>query len=145
VTIDQVTFNTFLSLCALLGAIYVGVSRVGGLGEKFGQLQLKVDTMWDVLMKGAIVAARRTGVLQENSPVRLNPEVAKHFGELGYRIKAFYAQMALAHLTDSEVVLILARTFGDEIMERVGTDLLPNFGAALIAALQLCKEGLPDA
>jgi hypothetical protein len=126
-------------LARLLGII-VALVGLGKLFVDFGALKLKTDTMWDVLMKGAIVAARRTGVLQENSPLRLNPEVPKLFGELGDRIKTYYAKNGLRHLSDSEVVLILARQFGEDIMALVGGDLLPNFGAALIAALQLCKE-----
>jgi len=125
-------------------ALLLGIIAILKLFLDLGALKLKTDTMWDVLMKGALVAAKRTGALVENSPLRLNPEVPKLFGELGDRMKAYYAKNGLRYLSDSEAVLLLARKFGDEIMARTGSEILPNFGAALIAALELCKEGLSD-
>jgi hypothetical protein len=134
---------TELQIVRLVGEVLGLLLAFAGFAKlfsDFGALKLKTDTMWDVLLKGALVAAKRTGVLIENSPERVNPEVVKLFGKLGDRMRVFYYRNRLEQRGDNEVVLILARTFGDEIMGYVGGPVLPNFGAALIAALRLCKE-----
>lgn len=133
ITLDMATAGLILGLINILGVVWLG-------GVKYARLELKTNTMWDFIMAGAKVEARLKGVIQANSPMRLSREVAHQFGELGRQIRKWYIENNLKRRSDSELSLLLVTKFGDALVEQVCLPLTINMGAALMAAVQLCRE-----
>lgn len=128
-------------------ALVLALLNLGGLvytlGWRIGRLQLKVDTLWDFMIQNARTDARARKVIQEESPVRLNGWVKEQFVrvELDRPLLTFYRLFGMQTCTDSEVVWLFYQKFRDPLIEKICLPLSVNLGSALIAAVQLCREG----
>jgi hypothetical protein len=127
------------------------IRRVRAEAERTGQLELKVDTMWELMFKSSQVHARQRGVLRSASPDRVDPQIRAQFDSsgLGAKVLHYYANTAfkdgrkLKDLVDSEIGLIFARSFGDDLITDICMPLASEhitLGDALVAAVQLCRE-----
>lgn len=125
-----------VSLLNLVGLIYF-------LGVWKGQIDVRVDTIWDVYVKSALTDARQAGVLKQNSPLELSDNVNEHFERnamISKKLLELYRFCSKRGMSDSGIIFEFARRFGDEMDEYVCKPLGINFGSALAAALQYCKE-----
>jgi hypothetical protein len=107
---------------------------------RYAKLELKTDTMWDLLIKEAVVEARRQGVLVKQSSEKLNVDIAAQFGDLGISLREFYNKHRLFEVTENELILILAQQFANELIEKVAVPLNLNLRQVLVAAAHLVKE-----
>lgn len=133
ITLDMAMLGLILGIINVLSVVWLG-------GVKYARLELKTDTMWNFIMAGAQVEARLKGVIHTNSPMRLNREVAQRFGELGRQMRKWYVENNLRRRSDSELSLLLVTKFGDSLVEQICLPLNLNMGAALMAAVQICRE-----
>lgn len=138
------------SITALIGLV-MGLANLFGLiyvvASKLSRLELKTDTMWRYLFEAAFLDARQKGVLAAHSAFRLEPHVAQQFrvNAFGTRVITYYQQRQLALRSDSEVTWELFKQFKAELVEQICLPLGLNMGAALVAAVQLCRDADADA
>ncbi len=123
----------------LVALIYV-------VGVRMGRLELKTETMWELLVKGAMLEAHRAGVVTRGnpSPLHVRPEIARYFESFRMKLVELYRDAKAKQLSDSEIVFIFATKFADELANRVCIPTGINLGMALVVALQLCKEEETD-
>jgi hypothetical protein len=161
ITLSASTIALFTSILGFLIAVFTLVTmwttylkRVRAEAERTGRLELKVDTMWDLMFKSSQVHARQRGVLRASSPLYVDAKVRAQFtsSNLGPEILQYYAkstvregdrEVPLRELLDREIGLIFARAFGDDLIERICLPLAADhvtLGDALVAAVQLCRE-----
>src|SRR2546421_668889 len=112
ITLSSGTMALILGIVNLLALIYFA-------GVKLGRLELKTDTMWDVVVKGAMVDARRSGVLQVNPHLRVSVKVATALQPLKPKLLPLYRRALSNGRGDSEIVLLFATHFMDELIEQV--------------------------
>lgn len=124
-----------LGLTNLIGFIYV-------FGWKIGRLELKTETMWKYIFEAAFIEARQRGVVAIHNDYRLSDNIRDVFvsNGLGEKIQDFYVTHKLNLRKDSEITWELFNKFQEELIEQICMPLGLNMGAALIGALQLCKE-----
>ena len=124
-----------IGLINLVGLIYV-------TGWRLGRLDLKTETMWKYLFEAAFVEARQRGVITANSAYKINAKTKQQFmlNDLGKDIYAFYRDHHLSMMPDSGATWELFKQFQRELTEQICMPLGLNMGAALVGALQLCKE-----
>lgn len=141
ITITEGTIALILGLLNIIAMVFGAIKITTAGAARFAKLELKTDTMWDVFVKGARLEAQRAGVVQQQSALRLNPDLTPHFGPLRDKLLELYREAIQERLSDNEIVLIFAAKFSDELIERlVVPNLVPNLGAALWGALQFCRE-----
>lgn len=124
-----------LGLTNLIGFIYI-------FGWKLGRLELKTETMWKYIFEAAFVEARQRGVVAIHNDYKLNGKIRNIFviSGLGKEIQDYYIIHKLKLKKDSEITWELFSKFQEELTEQICMPLGLNMGAALIGALQLCKE-----
>jgi hypothetical protein len=158
ITLSASTVALFTSILGFLIAVFTLVTmwttylkRVRAEAERTGRLELKVDTMWDLMFKSSQVHARQRGVLRASSPLFVDPKIRAQFraSGLGAKILDYYQNTTfkdgtkLKDLADGEIGLIFARAFGDDLIEAICLPLAADhitLGDALVAAVQLCRE-----
>ncbi len=125
-----------LSVLALLSIGYT-------VSVRMAKLELKVETIWDFLVRRAFSEAVEKGVAKMNSPVSITPEARNMMGEMIPILQYYYKQEGYK-LSDGELMLDIERRFGDDLLRLV---CLPNkldAGACLIMALMVAKEINPQ-
>lgn len=144
--IDAAHVALLLVIINIIGALlnarktYGDIEKQGRAAvERLAKMELMTQTMWDVLIKGAIVEARQRGAILTQSAAKLDDKIVIQFGEFGAQLRGFYATNNLQSLSDNEVMLILAREFGNELVERVCLPLGLNLATALVLAVHICK------
>jgi len=125
---------------ALIGLALNAIATIYAVLVRIARVELKTDTMWDFLLKGALVEAQQKGIVKAHSPIRPSRDVIQQFGELGRQIRKWYVENNLKKKTNSELSLLLVTKYGTELVEQVCLPYDLNLGAALIAAVQFCRE-----
>lgn len=127
--------SLIIGLINLIGFIYV-------FGWKIGRLELKTETMWKYIFEAAFVEARQRGVVAIHNDYKLNGKISNIFvsSGLGKKIQDFYMIHKLNLKKDSEITWELFNKFQEELTEQICMPLGLNMGAALIGALQFCRE-----
>lgn len=108
--------------------------------DKLTQLEVKVETMWLFHLRRGMAEAVDKGMASLNSPLVVNGKAREVFGVLGKELEDFYKQLG-RELVDAELALELERKFGDRILKEV---CIPNdmkYGACLLIAVSLAKQG----
>lgn len=110
------------------------------ISRKLTELEVKVETMWLFHLRRGMAEAVDKGVGTLNSPLVLNEKARQMFGPFGGELEVFYSGLDRT-LSDSELALEIERKFGDRILKEV---CLPNdmkYGACLLIAVSLAKQG----
>ena len=131
-TIDHATIALALSVLSIIGTIY-------GVGYKMGRVELKVDTMWDFMMRRATSEAVMSGVATIKSPAVVNEEAKRWMAPLIGPIREFYAKLG-RRMTDNELAMEIERRFGDRILQEVCIPHKLHMGACLLIAMQAAKD-----
>ncbi len=121
-----------LGSLALLGVGYT-------LSVRLAKLELKVDTIWEFLIRRAFSEAIQKGIATLNSPVVVTQAAKAMMDPLAFALRTFYINHG-HHLTDTELMMEIERQFGDEILHKI---CIPNgflAGACLVIAAQVAKE-----
>jgi hypothetical protein len=143
VTIDAQTValvGTILTI--VLGGITL-VKALIAVGVRVGTLEAEHRLMIRLVLGDAHVDAIRKGLLQSQSPVRLDARIASYFKDngIGDRLASFYRHRKLRNLPDALAKWELYREFLDEWESKVSQPLGINLSLALEVALQFCKDG----
>lgn len=133
-TIEQIGIivGIITGVLSFLGAVHLN-------GSRSAKIEVKVDTMWEFLMRRALSEGLEKGVVSMNSPVVVNEEAKKWMAGMAIELQKFYRKLG-RNLTDHELAFEIERHFGDQILKEV---CIPNGlsgGACLLIALEVAKE-----
>jgi hypothetical protein len=124
-----VILNSLVSVVSLLGVVWLSAVKVTAL-------EVKVEKIWNCLMKRAMSEAIVQGIAVHNSPVRITDETKRWMSDLIPPIKEFYVKLARREITDAELVLEIERRFGERILNEVCIPHGLYMGACLLIAIQ---------
>lgn len=120
------------SIISIVGLIYLA-------GFKVSRIELKVDTMWDYLIRGAKVEGNKNGIFTVRSPAAPTTVGRDLYKDLLPELAKFYGERCL-HISDMNSFLEFERKFGNILMEKI---CIPNnfsMGSCLIAAFIYGRE-----
>jgi len=106
---------------------------------KFSRMEVRVETMWDFLMRRAVSEAIQKGIATLNSPVEISNDAKLWMKELSNELRRFYQRIG-RQLSDRELALEIERRYGDQILKQV---CIPNGlfqGVCLLIAVAVAKE-----
>ncbi len=104
-----------------------------------GRLELKVDTLWEFMMRRARSEAIKEGVAKRNSPIEVTQEAKNWMRPLIVPIREFYAKLG-RHLSEAQLAYEIERQFGDRIVEEVCIPHGLSMGACLLIAIQSIED-----
>lgn len=119
-------------LGSVLAAAYYGT-------VKLSRLELKVDTIWDFLIRRASAEVVQKGLGGFNSPLIINDEARDWFNGLAEDLKKFYANQG-RHLSKRELYFEIERRFGDRLLKEICIPRGLNLGACLIIAQEIAQD-----
>lgn len=109
------------------------------IGRKLGQIEVKVDTMWDFTMRRTMSEVVKSGLGSVNSPFKFNEEVQHALKSMKPELIAFWATLP-ADITDSAALLRIEAQFGEQILRLVGLPYKLTHDACLLLALTVAKQ-----
>lgn len=119
------------------GACGVGVFAAHMI-SRLAKVELKIDTVWEFLVRRAVSEAVVKGVATINSPVRLAENAREWLEPLKSALTQFYARQGHG-LTDGQLMMAIEQQFGDRIFREV---CIPHglwAGACLVLAAEIAK------
>lgn len=126
-------------IVGIVGAIGALFIKLWNVAAKYAQLELKVNTLWDFLMRRSIASGVDNGVVTMNSPIKstrsmdeLLEPFAKDFAELYKNIGC--------HLNERDLFIEFEKSFGDRIMREICIPYKIHQGAAIFAAIDVAKK-----
>ena len=126
---------------AIIGALtgIVSIASVVYLaGTKLAALEVKVDTIWDFIIRRAMSEAVFKGIGVINSPLKITPAAYKMMTYFEPELRTFYQQHGQG-LQDRQFLFEIERRFGERLVKDV---CIPNgllMGACLLIALSVAK------
>lgn len=133
----------------IISTLTLGFSGLGGftiIMMRIGEMKIKVDTMWEHLLRKALADGINKGVLAMNSPVTVTPkatEVFKANPNLTATLQKYYAEKG-HKLNEIELFMDIDTLFGDRIMKEISIDFGMHYGASLRAAMEIAKQGAKE-
>ena len=110
---------------------------------KIAKMEVKVDTLWDFMMRRARVEAVTKGFATLNSPIVVAPEAIKWADHILPPIKEFYLnELASKNPTENELAMEIERRFGNKIMEEMCIPRGLQMGSCLLIVIQAVTEAV---
>jgi len=134
-TAEQVTAwsGLVVAIIALFGVVYVA-------GVKMARLEVKVETIWDFLLRRAMGEAVKQNLGTVNSPLTITEDAKQFFAAFANDLREFYKSCDPKQ-TDGQLMLEIERRFGERLVtEVVIPNQLDDRGACLLVALSIAKE-----
>lgn len=133
-----------INLSAVAAAATVTLT-IGGLlyqiTTRLARLELKVDTMWDFVMRRALAEGVAKGIGTLNSPFLLVDEAKVWFEPLRDDLHKFYRERGF-RLSDKEMFQAIEREFGARLLVDICIPHKLYAGACVLAAIEVAKEGV---
>ncbi len=134
---------------ASFSAVAVALVTMGGLvvsymrkssreAERFARLELKVETMWDFLMRRGKAEAVRSGMATLNSPIIFTQEAMGWMPELEDELHAINVRLGGA--SDAQLALEIEKTLGDRILKEICIPRGIMMGACIQLAVAIAKN-----
>ena len=142
---DQMNLALLAVLIALLGFILTFYQTVmkrdtlkAEMTEKFSEVKSRVDILWSLLFRRGISDAVASGLLERQSPLKLNVDVLSGHTSLIEKIQEFYNAKG-RKLQDLELLVELEKNFGQDLQRLCDETpgLLP--GACLAAMVFMVR------
>ncbi len=124
-----------INLVALFGAALHFYARIA-------KLELKVDTIWEFIMRRALSEGVAKNVFKVNSPVRITSEASVWFAPIAEELRNFYNSFS-NRKSDGEMMLEIERKFGEQIAREICRPHNLVAGSCLRAALEVAKGNEP--
>lgn len=134
-TLEQV--GILIAIVTGLGSLFTAVYLAG---VKIAKLELKVDTIWDFLMRRAMADAVNRGHADMNSPVVVREESKQLLAHLAGELKKWYRE-SWHKLDDSALLLEIEKRYGENIVNTVCIPHQLSQGVCLLIAAAVAKEG----
>lgn len=129
------------ALVAIAGLILGIAAGFVKIIYQVGQLELKVNTVWDFLMRRGQVELVEKGWGTRHSPVQLNVEAFESILPLIDDIVRFYVQLKKRkpQITERDMFIAIESKFGEQLVERICIPMNVQLGACVIAVIESCK------
>ena len=110
-----------ISVLTFVGLIYTSVYRTS-------KVEAKVELMWGFLLRQGLTSSILGGVMERNSPLKVNTERLAGYHTFINNVKAWYdADQKLHRITDLELYMKLEDKFHLELTEIcIGEKILPG-------------------
>lgn len=151
-----VILSMVASVLAMIGTIYAiafklakmesqiqfredSLKYIDALPERFGRIEVKVDTIWDFQMKRALAESLHTGIAKMNSPLMFNPETKLWLKDIATDLRAFYRSIGRT-MTNNDITLEIERRWGDDLVRKICIPYKTHLGACLLLAAAIAKS-----
>lgn len=130
--------GTLVAIAGLVLGIVAGFVRII---YQLGQLELKVNTAWDFLMRRGQVELVEKGWGTKHSPIRLTAIAFEAVLPLINDIVKFYTQLKKSKpkITERDMFIAIEKEFGEQLIERICIPMNVQLGACVIAVMESCK------
>lgn len=128
-------------IAAIIASVLSVVSMLVYVIKKFSRLELKVDTMWDFLMRRAETELLQKGYGNMNSPITVNAEGMKAIAPIASTLRTYYKKLN-REVDDTILAMDIEREFGKILQKEI---CIPNgftMGACLILAVYAAKHDI---
>ena len=138
-TLDLTSLSLIVGIIsALLGGLIGAGVMWHNYSYRLGQMDLKIDLIWDAIMKDAIAKAVQKGVATMNSPIIFSPEPKEWFGDMKEELQKIYRSKA--KWTASALHLEIQKYLGDRILKEVAIPHNIEMLSALLIASEVAKS-----
>lgn len=112
--------------------------------ERFAKLEVKVDTLWDFLVKRGAVEAYHKDLITINSPVEVRASSYNYVSDsLQAEIQQWYAAQQCKLADDKSILLGIEKQFGARLFQEVCLPHRLTHGECLLIAAAIAK-GTPQ-
>lgn len=122
-----------------MSALQASIACLLGLDVTTAELRVKVDTLWDFLMRRAKAEAVQVGWGAMGSPIHLTTAGFEMIRPFLNKFLPVYAELVARNASEQEVWMTLENRFGDEIIEQICIPGKVSAGACMIAIIESCK------
>jgi len=136
-------FHTAELGVAVVTGIFSLIGTIYWVAKRIAQMEFRVNTMWDFIMRRGLVEAINKGVLEMNSPISLPNETANWYDKISERLRSFY--QTRKRLNDRDFWIAVESEFGEWITWNVCLPKGLNVGACIAAAIAVAKTPDPKA
>lgn len=133
--------GTVLSIITMVGSV---IGFIWLSASRIAKLEVKVDTIWDYLIKKAMTDALNSGMATQNSPIHITDEIkARVTAHIGYKLYNSLRKLYKEHqqLSDNALALKIQQQFGEQIAKEM---CIPNedlsYETCLFIALEIAKS-----
>lgn len=134
------TFDDAGVLIAILTSVIGFIVTYAQSRERFAKLEVKVDTMWDFLVKRGAVEAYHKDLITINSPVEVR---ASSYNYVSVGLQTEIQQWYTAHqgklANDKEILLCIEKEFGARLFQEVCLPHRLTHGECLLIATAIAK------
>lgn len=131
----QGTINSIGVALTLLGLIWIAA-------VKMTRLEVKVDTMWGMLLKRAVVEGVHMGMMAVNSPIRLINNSGAILEHMQDELRKFYIENC-SDCSESAAALLIEKEFGSRLAKDVCIPNKISMGVCILIALSMARGGVP--
>ncbi len=130
--------GALVAIVSLVIAIGAGFTRII---YRMGQLELKIDTVWDFLIRRGQVELVNRGWGTKNSPVELTAVTFESILPLISDIVVFYAKLKKANpkIKERDMFIAIESQFGEQLVDRICIPMHVQLGACVVAVMAACK------
>lgn len=124
---------------ALIAGIAAFIIKFCSIISDMAKLELKVDTLWDFLMRRSIAHGLSEGKLYMNSPVSPSASMEDMLEPFVPDLKQFYAKEGYK-MTDRDLFIEIERRFGDRMMHDICIPANVYQGTCVLAAVKVVQK-----
>jgi hypothetical protein len=133
--------NTVGVLLTLTVTIYLATRGSMRRNEReIAEIKVKVETMWNFLLKRGVAEGVNNGMLTMNSPVRLTAESAQVMEHLAGELQEF-RNTKFPDADEKTLALRIEEEFGDRLVKEVCVPNNISYGVCLLIATAVAKGG----
>jgi len=124
--------NSITSAAGILGVIWLAAVKVT-------RIEVKVDTMWGMLLKRAVVEGVHTGLMELKSPVKLVNDSGRMLEAMADDLRVFYRAKCVG-LDEPVAALMIEKEFGTRLATEICIPNNISMGVCIIIALAVAKD-----
>lgn len=129
------------TLHQIINSIVAGMSLITVLwlaAVKITKMEVKVDTLWGMLLKRGVVEGVQKGLMTVNSPVRLVNNSGLMLESMADELREFYATKCKGK-NESDAALAIEGQFGSRLALEVCIPNKISLGVCILIALAVAK------
>ena len=129
------------ALVAIVGLVFTIAAAFARIIYQMGQLEVKVNTVWDFLIRRGQVELVNKGWGTKHSPLILTVEAFESILPLISNIVQFYVRLIKnkPKITERDLFIAIESHFGDQLVEQICIPKNVQLGACVIAVIEACK------
>lgn len=126
-------------VCGAFGVMHSKKTDTAQFAERLAKLELKVDTVWDFLVRRAFGEAVQKGVGTMNSPFTLTAEALEWLADLKEDLQELYQGLPKP-LSDSDLMLEIEKRYGADIVTKICVPYELSQGTCLLIAAAVARD-----